>query len=296
VEGTATMMERQTQLKVKLAPGSYVIVPTCTACTFQQILEEEASRDYGVAPPVVLFANPEKRTYSTLSEPAVLALAEIFNRFNFDMDGFMNKRELDFINLCIGVSPISDAMWDELLKNCDSLNGGLSLNGFKDAMIRLHVDGKTGGEEDLWTVLLALGYNRRLTLLYARSFVLAVHSLAAFQLHTSHSSTEQLAALYESAMTLPVRSLGTKRDVGGNGISIYTRKGGNNVSVAVENQTPVTITVDLDCSKSKNVISHRGSLRASEVIPSGHTVVMHHLMPRDKTAGWAWGYSIATRA
>jgi hypothetical protein len=61
----------------------------------------------------------------------------------------------------------------------------------------------------------------------------------------------------------------------------------------VENNHTKPLTFMLDCSSSRNVTTHRPSLKHEQLIPPGEAKVMHHLVPKSSDAeeGWSWGYS-----
>lgn len=61
-------------------------------------------------------------------------------------------------------------------------------------------------------------------------------------------------------------------------------------SFAVENCSPKPLEFTLDCSESKNVMSHRGTLVAVQLIPPNETKVMHHLMPANAFSAWSWSF------
>ena len=80
----------------------------------------------------------------------------------------------------------------------------------------------------------------------------------------------------------------------GGKVLVYVHKSGyNGVSFLIENASQNPLIVKCDCSKSKNVVSHRGSLSHEETIAPGADVVMHHLMPANDREGWTWTYSLS---
>ena len=58
----------------------------------------------------------------------------------------------------------------------------------------------------------------------------------------------------------------------------------------MENNSSEALEFTLDCSESKNVMSHRGTLVAIQLIPPNETKVMHHLMPKNAFSAWSWSY------
>ena len=70
------------------------------------------------------------------------------------------------------------------------------------------------------------------------------------------------------------------------------RSGYCGVSFLVENKHTAPLVFMLDCSKSKNVVSHRPELKYQETIPPGEAKIMHHLLPDSSEVGqWSWAYA-----
>ncbi len=59
----------------------------------------------------------------------------------------------------------------------------------------------------------------------------------------------------------------------------------------VENLHTVPLVFSLDVSSSENVVSHRGVLMHTDMIPPGEKVVFHHLAPKVMEESWTWAYS-----
>jgi hypothetical protein len=76
-------------------------------------------------------------------------------------------------------------------------------------------------------------------------------------------------------------------------IALYRyRSGYCGVSFLVENKHTASLVFMLDCSKSKNVVSHRPSLKHQQTIPPGEAKIMHHLLPDSSDVGaWSWAYA-----
>eukprot|EP01041_Mallomonas_annulata_P004099 gene4099-8154_t len=271
INAAAIVPERQVQLKLELTPGHYVIVPTTSGCRFQHFLEKQtaASQSEPFSPPMILFLDPSRPSYTSFTHAASVAIEEVFCRFDQDMDG----------------------QWSRLLQSCGSRRGvgGLRVTGFKEAILKLYeMEGKVATQEMLWTDLERLGYDRRLLLLLSRTVTVAVHSDFAVDIRPCHF----VEKVFEEAMEQPIKRWGNKQDIATDGsVKLYTRKGGyTGVSFAVENLTTKPIWFEQDCSQSRNTLSHRGDLKAKTMVSPGDLVVTHHLMSRDQT-GWAWTYT-----
>lgn len=142
-------------------------------------------------------------------------------------------------------------------------------------------------EETIWRDLIYMGYDRHLRLLFARTCILAIHSEGDFELHPQPFDADA----YEEAMELPIKAFGKCAEYADGKAKLYTRKAGySGVSFAVENNSSEPLEFTLDCSESKNVMSHRGTLVAVQIIPPKETKVMHHLMPKNAFVAWSWSY------
>ena len=151
-----------------------------------------------------------------------------------------------------------------LIDKFDSYNGGLTQDGFRQ--VYMYMFESSGADvETIWRHLIYMGYDRSLDLLDARTCMLAFHSMnQEFELHPQPFDGDA----YEEAMELPIKELGRCKDLEGGKVKLYTRRAGySGVSFAVENCSKQYIEFTLDCSESRNVMSHRGQLRASQLIP-----------------------------
>jgi hypothetical protein len=75
-------------------------------------------------------------------------------------------------------------------------------------------------------------------------------------------------------------------------IQVYVyRAGYYGASFMVENTHTQPLVFTLDMTASENVVSHRGQLTHTDLVPAGEKVVFHHLAPRDMDLSWSWSYS-----
>lgn len=211
---------------------------------------------------------------------------------------------------------MNDEVYEWLLKTFNSRDGGITPDGFVECYVcawarwqglgarvvvvvvvyvpcslarfpasdMFEITGRK--PETVWRDLHYFGYDNDLDLAYARGFVFSVHA-------EQPVTVEERAfdpALYEEAMERPIKQFGTVREYRDGAVKLYCHKAGYwGVAFAAENCSGRRISFKLDCSSSKNVVSHRGDLVHTEDIPPGETKVMHHLMPAEQKA-WAWGF------
>jgi len=306
--------ERQNQVEVTLPPGQYLVVPTTTGCKFSQGVL--GSQDQGSNPKIF-------NTNHELTQLAEKALNEVFRRLDADLDGVLNREELNsfmqmtegctmqeevrlyyviavvscalcfclIFNFCAFVccrpfSLASAQVYNWIMSTFDSYQGGLTADGFRQAYIYMW-ESSGRDPETIWRDLIYMGYDRNLNLLYARTCILAIHSEAPFELHPQPFDADA----YEEAMELPIKVFGKCAEYADGKAKLFTRKAGySGVSFAVENCSSKPLEFTLDCSESKNVMSHKGTLVAVTLIPPNETKVMHHLMPANAFSAWSWSY------
>ena len=168
---------------------------------------------------------------------------------------------------------------------------GISKVGF--IRIRQFLFQNSGADETkLRTEFAALGYNASMQRSPSiRSAVLSVHATVDFTL----IPTAFDAGAYEEAVELPIKAFGECNSFEEGKICLYRyRSGYCGISFLVENNHPTdSLDFMLDCSSSKNVVSHHPSLKHKQTIPPGEAKVLHHLLPDNSEdgVGWSWGYS-----
>ena len=122
-----------------------------------------------------------------------------------------------------------------------------------------------------------------------RPAVISVHSDRLFSLQKTKFSRRA----YELAMKLPAIHGGDQTDLFGDGsIILYTLKSGynGNTYVAKNEKIDKYAKLDMDFSKSKNVVTNDGKYTATAIIAPGHSVMMKHMMPASDGDPWqaAW--------
>lgn len=63
------------------------------------------------------------------------------------------------------------------------------------------------------------------------------------------------------------------------------------MSYVIKNEHTKTLKFTQDCSVGKNIVSHRGTLSFEVTVLPGHSEVLHHIMPDDRSSGWQSGFS-----
>jgi Ca2+-binding EF-hand superfamily protein len=223
------------------------------------------------------------------TEDVYRVYTELFTRMDNDMDGYLNKDEIDQYMLRTEGSSIEHIAYQWLLHNFENRDSpGLSLAGFLRA--QLYIFNKTNGDEEkLWNEFKLLGYDDHLQLRSCRSAVLAVHSTIDFQLDTVPYDENA----YQDAQELVIIAKGEVTSYEDGKIKVYKYHSGfSGISLLVENKHHLPLVMLIDCSESENLYSHRGNLIHKDIILPNKRVIMHHLSPGDAELKiWTLAYS-----
>ena len=231
--------------------------------------------------------------YNTFTPKAKLALREIFDRLDEDMDGLLKAQELHSFQQMQEGCNMAPEIYDFLMDTFDNRDGGLTPLGF--IQVYENILKSSGNCENIWSDLSFMGYDHDLELRTARTFVLSFHGTSSLQLTKVNYDSK----VYEDAIELPIRAKGTPTDLtnGAQEVILWTLQSGYwGVSLAVENRRKTKVRVSLDCSQSINVVSNHDGLNREvemdamiEGKETNNFEVIHHLMPRE-LKGWEWKY------
>ena len=104
------------------------------------------------------------------------------------------------------------------------------------------------------------------------------------------------ARAYEQAVKMPVMAQGEQTDLFNDGsVILYTLKSGYNGNsyVAENKKTDMYAKLEMDFSKSSNIVTEDGDLVASVLIPPGESKVIHHVMPADDHMEWTCSWNVS---
>eukprot|EP00597_Dinobryon_sp_UTEXLB2267_P012206 CAMPEP_0170120186 /NCGR_PEP_ID=MMETSP0020_2-20130122/14966_1 /TAXON_ID=98059 /ORGANISM="Dinobryon sp., Strain UTEXLB2267" /LENGTH=889 /DNA_ID=CAMNT_0010349949 /DNA_START=12 /DNA_END=2681 /DNA_ORIENTATION=- len=300
IAGTGISASRQNQSeKIQLSAGKYLVVPISTGCKLETFIENYTKQvaELPNTDPVKLVITDAAGVVVDFTDDVYRAYTEIFYRMDSDSDGYLSKPELDHFMVLTEGATVTDEAFAWMVSNFGSKTvanlderGGIPLAGFIRAQLFVfkHVG---SNEEKLRHELALLGYDAYLQVLSSRQAALVVHGCG--KMDYTLTAQDFNPAAYEDACELHIRKNGKCTSYEGGKINLFVHKSGyNGVSFLVENKhSSLALIFTLDCSKSKNVCSHRGSLSHQATIPPGGDVIMHNLMPVNDRVGWSWTYS-----
>jgi Ca2+-binding EF-hand superfamily protein len=308
--GTGNTCERQNMTnEIELEPGKYLVVPftsgaklhseidTWMSAEQQRQQQVQTQTQSQIQTPtqtgskkhrIALLRRDISSGEMKFTEAVINAYQVLFTRLDADCDGVLNKTELDQYMLRTEGSTIEDSAFVWLLHNFESKDAeGLSVTGFINA--QLFVFRSTGSDEEkLWQEFRTLGYDDTLQLRTGRSATLAVHGTSAFSIANIPCDEEAML----EAQELVIMEYGELQSFDEQRIHLYAHRSGyHGVSLLVENCHHLPLIFSVDCGESENVVSHRGQLTHTEVVPPNQRVIFHHLIPKDTSKAWTWAYS-----
>ncbi|GFT91792.1 EF-hand calcium-binding domain-containing protein 7 [Nephila pilipes] len=223
----------------------------------------------------------EEESNITLTPACENALKIIFDCIDLDENGLLNQSEFDyFIRHTSGETAAEE--WTTIEDNFKMENHQLTFDGFLELYkMVLQTD-----PSDVMNMLQQMGMNESLELENAMPFRLVVKSTGAkFNIHPLPVSP------YREVSDKVLRKLAVEQGVSRkvknmNDLFLFTHHLAHRATLVIQNQSHSKIMLKLDCNKSVNCESHRGSLDLSvEVLPRT-SVIGHHLFPVDHTQEW----------
>eukprot|EP01038_Epipyxis_sp_PR26KG_P006609 gene6609-9076_t len=286
VVSSGNAVERQNQTEeMEFQAGEYLVVPTTSGCKLKAYLESDAGKGQGSE---VDWTKTSTNGETTFSSRLCDVLEEIHSRIDMDGDKILDLNEFNQFLIQAEEEPFNDNVYEFLLSQFnDGETRGFTSSGFIKAHKYLF---DQNGLEKLKKSVYAMGYDDNLRFNHGRGAVVAVHGTANYSFTTIPFDE----STYCKALDLPVLSQGTFKQMK-YGAKFYELKGGYfGISYAVENtDSHHALSFKLDCSASQNLVSHRGQLNHTEIVPPKQYCVLHHLVPLDESLGWSLGYSMS---
>ncbi|XP_071119117.1 EF-hand calcium-binding domain-containing protein 7-like isoform X5 [Haliotis cracherodii] len=266
-------------VRCDLSAGRYKLVPFTTGC---RLYERSAGRETKE----VKLIKQDKEDKIVLSKTFKKALEDIFDMADLDGNGLLSREDFNWYNIRTSGEEVADDEWDVVEGNIELERGEITKTGFIH-LNQMEAEDNDGDTDDLWVTLTSMGFNKSLVLNQACPFKLDVYTEDCRDASLEVVGLEAQAVMLEDAVCETVTAKGEVSKVKGmKDLSVYTYIGDARATVVVENQSYSKIRIQLDCSKSKNVVSNQRDLNHTLTVPSNTTVVGHHLIPRDEKAEW----------
>ncbi|GFQ70287.1 EF-hand calcium-binding domain-containing protein 7 [Trichonephila clavata] len=223
----------------------------------------------------------EEESNITLTPACENALRIIFDCIDLDENGLLNQSEFDyFIRHTSGETAAEE--WTTIEDNFKMENHQLTFDGFLELYkMVLQTD-----PSDVMNMLQQMGMNESLELENAMPFRLVVKSTGA-KLNIHPLPVSPFREVSDKVLRKLAVEQGVSRKVKNmNDLFLFNHRLAHRATLVIQNQSHSRIMLKLDCNKSINCESHRGSLDFSvEVLPRT-SIIGHHLFPVDNTQEW----------
>ena len=293
VEGgyTGCAVAREQMARVILSPGHYVLVPVSTGTKFFARTSRKTRDD---ASKGMRWGKEWEKNFVSLSQSIHKCLEEMFDRLDGDMDGLLSKQELDEFMLMSEGKPLDDETYQWLQQNFTFDNGGLTCSGFV-SLYNYMLDACNGDNRVLAKDLEFMGYDEKLQLKNAATFVFSIHYISAADLNVTKVDFDKDA--FDAGLELPIVRYGKSESLGATGLQLHSLKarGGWGISFVVTSATDRTYIASIDCHGSVNVDYHGGKMERHVSMMQGERRVIQHLMPIVESP-WSWSYRMSWEA
>lgn len=258
-----------------LKEGQYLIIPYTSGCRLGERLKEPDNS-------MKLVETNEK---VKLTNEFRTVLEEIFQQVDLDGNGRLNRQEFNLYNWRTSGEEVQDDEWEVVHHNFDVEDDELTLEGFL-ALHQLEAEDNGGEADDLWMSLEAMGYNRLGVQDQAAPFSLSVHSSVC-------KPTLFVSGLKSGGLLLDkavVRSIMENSEA----VKIknmmdlikYEYIGEKRAGIVIQNKAHSKVTIKVDCSKSRNMITNRPNLEWTVEVAGKSAIVAHQLIPDNGNEEW----------
>ncbi|XP_020624882.1 EF-hand calcium-binding domain-containing protein 7-like isoform X1 [Orbicella faveolata] len=221
------------------------------------------------------------------------ALTDIFDRCDLDGNGYLSREEFDFFQMKSGGEQCDDDAWEIMKDNFEVKDDEITLKGFLDLNM-MEAQDADGDPNDLWLTLENMGFNKALELDQSCPFLLEVFSNKCRPTLQVNSILENRNDVVEKAVVTSVlNNISKKENVRGmRDLILYKYESAIRVTLVLQNTSHSDVVVRVDCSNSKNCLSHRGDLDYTIKLEANSTGVVHHFVPQDARREWGVKHSL----
>ncbi|BFY99783.1 hypothetical protein BsWGS_02823 [Bradybaena similaris] len=260
-------------LRCSLHAGTYILIPFTTGCRLK------LRKDMPTKESKLISKDADGNI--SLTRAFRKGLEEIFTLTDLDGNGLLSRSEFNWYNLRTSGEEVGDDEWQVVEDNIELENGEITLNGF----IRLNemeADDNDGDTDDAWVTMTSMGFNKSLILDEACPFLLKIYShdcadtkLRVIGLQSCKDRIDTAICEFVTSKCEPMKVKNMKD------LALYQYVNDHRGIIVVDNKSKLKIKIQLDCRRSKNVVSHTGSLLSTVTALPQSSVVGHYLLPLD---------------
>ncbi|XP_041359626.1 EF-hand calcium-binding domain-containing protein 7-like isoform X9 [Gigantopelta aegis] len=265
-------------VRCDLKAGKYKLIPFSTGCRLTPSRHHPKHESKLV--------QKDKHNNFVLTKVFRKALDEIFDMVDLDENGLLSREEFNLYTWRTSGDEVADEEWDVVETNCDLQDGQITREGFLH-LTEMEAKESDGDEKDLWITLENMGYDKSLVLSEACPFRLDVYTEDCENVELKVSTNEPTDEYVEEAVCESVVSKGESSKIKGmRDLTLYNYIGETRATIVVKNGSSSQVSVELDCSGSRNCISNPNTLQHTVSVPAQTTVIGYHLLPHNEKSGW----------
>ncbi|CAG5122057.1 unnamed protein product, partial [Candidula unifasciata] len=260
-------------LRCSLRAGTYILIPFTTGCRLK------LRKDMPTKEAKLISKDTDGRV--NLTRAFRKGLEEIFTMVDLDGNGLLSRSEFNWYNLRTSGEEVGDDEWQVVEDNIELENGEITLNGFIK-LNEMEADDNEGDTDDAWVTMTSMGFNKSLILDEACPFMLKIYShdcadtrLRVIGLKSCKDKIDTAICAFVIAKGEPMKVKNMKD------LTLYQYVNDHRGIIVVDNKSKSKIEIQLDCSRSRNVVSHTGSLLTTVTVLPQSSVVGHCLLPLD---------------
>ncbi|XP_013073909.2 EF-hand calcium-binding domain-containing protein 7-like isoform X7 [Biomphalaria glabrata] len=258
-------------LRCNMTKGKYLLIPFTTGCRLKP-KKETAMKE-------AKLIMKEKGDKIVLTRGFKKALEDIFEMADLDGNRLLSREEFNWYNMRTSGEEVADDEWSVVEDNIELDKGQITLAGFIK-LNEMEAEDNEGDTEDLWITLSAMGFNKSLLLDEACPFLLKVYTQKCSDPELEVSALKSNKDTLDKASCQLAFTKGEAKKVKAiKDVMIYQYINDHRALIVVENKSKTKIKMSLDCSKTRNGVSHTGSMLGTVTVPAQTSVVGHHILP-----------------
>ncbi|KAK0043957.1 EF-hand calcium-binding domain-containing protein 7-like isoform X1 [Biomphalaria pfeifferi] len=258
-------------LRCNMTKGKYLLIPFTTGCRLKP-KKETAMKE-------AKLIMKEKGDKIVLTRGFKKALEDIFEMADLDGNRLLSREEFNWYNMRTSGEEVADDEWSVVEDNIELDKGQITLAGFIK-LNEMEAEDNEGDTEDLWITLSAMGFNKSLLLDEACPFLLKVYTQKCSDPELEVSALKSNKDTLDKASCQLALTKGEAKKVKAiKDVMIYQYINDHRALIVVENKSKTKIKMSLDCNKTRNGVSHTGSMIATVIVPAQTSVVGHHILP-----------------
>jgi len=262
----------------ELLPGRYTLVPHTTGAR----LKHRRQCDDGKYVAVV-----ERKPDIKLSKEFCNVLADIFTKADLDANGTLSRTEFNLFNWRTSGEEVSDEEWKVVLDNFPLKDGELTVDGFL-TLHHMEAEDNNGDDTELRVTLQTMGYNSQLIQDESSNFLVSVSSTESSSSSLIVSALKSPGLLLDKTVTrcaIMADSSPTKVK-GTNNVLVYKEVTDDRITFVIQNKSESSTNIQLDLSKSKNIITNKSSSVFTVNVGKKSSIVAAHVLINSQNSDW----------